>query len=398
MSWRGPTMLVLCLAAAGCDQVEADHPLDPDTPTSKQHKARISGTLVFPTADGLPDEAGANDTRVQLFGGGNDEAAEFEVRIDANGGFRFEAIDPGLYRMHISAPGYVSDDRILSTSALEDFDVGRVVMRVEVAGIVLGTVSGRARLNGADNHAGTLVVAVDTGRVAVTAYDGQFALDVPPGDYTLLVRHDGYAAREVEVSVDTGGTELDAQVLLEPTSGSVSGTVTLRQFSSEPWVAAIEVSLETDGADPQVAGAAFAFADLAPGTYTLTANVDGFDRFSETLEVGPGEAHDAEIELNHASTGSAAVALEGTVTLSDGQAPGGTRVEVRAEPWNVPFASVVADSGGRFTLAAAADERYTLDVERDGYGPAVVGPVAYDAEDGRFEDEDGAPVSLTLDP
>lgn len=399
MSWRSLPGWVVVLVVAGCGQVEADHPLDPDTPTSKQHKARISGALVYPTVDGLPpDDTAAGDARVQLFPGEKSASAEFEVRIDASGNFRFDAVDPGVYRMHVVAPGYVTDDRILSTSALLDFDVGRVVLRAAGGGVVLGVVTGRARLQGADNHAGTLVTAGDTGRVAVTDYDGRFALDVPPGAYTLLVRHDGYAAREVEVEVDGDGTELDAQVLLEPIPATVTGDVTLRRFSTGPRVAAVVVTLQGATGEPMVDGPLFDFDALAPGTWTLSAEAEGYETFLETTTLGPGDALEVPIELLHVSTGAGAVTLAGTVAPSDGAAPGGTRVEIRADPWDVVFASVVADTDGGFTLPAAPDERYMLHVEREGYDALAAGPFAYDAEDARFEDEDGAPVSLTLEP
>jgi len=410
MSRRSPSLFLLAAGWAlfGCGQVEADHPLDPDTPASQQHRARVRGQLVFPA--GL-DQATLDATLVRLFPAETDAAAAYEVATDVRGNFLFAAVDPGLYRLHAAVPGHSASDLFLSMGRLEDIDVGRLLLRVD-GEVVLAPVRGRARLRDAQEHGGITVAAGDSGRVAVTADDGRFVLDVPPGDYTLHVHHPGYVEQSIDVSVPAGGIELEAQVLLPPAPGSVSGHVALRRFGDTERVGVVSVTLEgvddAAGVSPpgdgcpdcvlEGLGLEFAFGELDPGAWTLTVRAEGYDAHSELITVGPGEGARRVVELAHASTGADAVALTGEISLADGAPPGGTRVAVRFERWDLPFATAVADVDGEFSLAAAPDEPYQRVVDRDGYDALTVGPVAYDPADGRFEDEAGAPISLTLQP
>ncbi len=393
-------LVIVLLTAVGC-RVEADHPLDPDTPTSKQHKARLGGQVAF--ADGLT-QAKREATKVRLIGVDTD-ATTYVVKPDSQGSFLFKAVEPGQYRLRVATEGYFGDDRLLVLGRLEEVDVGRIVMRPGDE-VLLAPIVGRARLQGAEGHAGTTVAADDTGRVAMTADDGRFVLDVPAGAYTLLVAHAGHVSQTVEIVVPTGGTELAAQVLLVPVDGRVSGVVRLRRFGDADRVAAIDVVLQQEEGESLVAAVAaadgderaFEFEGLATGTWTLTAQAEGYDEWSRVLTLGPGAVSTHDIELPHSSTGPDVVDLGGRVVLADGGGPGGTRIAVGFDRWDTPFSTAVTDADGAFVLTAAPDEAYTLRAERDGYDAAVLAPVTWDADDQRFEDEDGDPIVLTLRP
>lgn len=385
---------LLLLLGLGCAPVEADHPLDPHTPTDKQHKGRLAGQVVF--VDGGSD-AKLEATRVRLFADEATASASYEERVDSQGRFLFDAVDPGQYRLSVSVEGYVSDDRVLVLGRLQEVDVGRILMRVADQ-LLLAPVSGSARLDGADDHAGTMVTATDSGRAAVTADDGRFVLDLPIGDHSLTVTHEGYASQTVEVSVPNGGAELDAQVLLAPLAGSISGAVSLRRFADAARLDSVAVTLQPSEGDAQTGGAAFDFQDLPPGDYALTARAEGYDSWTDSVTLGPGEAASVDAQLTHASAGADAVSLGGTITLTDGGDPGGTRVEVSFERWDLPFTSAVADADGVFATAAAADEPYALRFARDGYDVVLLAPVTWDPEDERFEDDDGDPVAAMLRP
>jgi uncharacterized protein YjbI with pentapeptide repeats len=73
-------------------------------------------------------------------------------------------------------------------------------------------------------------------------------------------------------------------------------------------------------------------------------------------------------------------------------------VQVRIVDGDVAFGPAVAtDAAGDFAIAASPEERYVVTVTRDGYDPvAPLGPLTWDAADGRFEDEGGSPVAATL--
>ncbi len=300
----------------GCGRVEADHPLDPDTPPEKQHKARLSGQLVGPPAD-----ADHTEWEVNLFSGDSDAvSALFTQRVDAEGNFLFEAVPPGLYRFSASVPGYAADDRILRLGSLDDFHIGRVLLR-------------------------------------------------PVGD----------AADE---------------------PGGVTGKVSLRRFLTVARLTAAKVEL-SDGraARSPVADGTVSFADVAVGDYVVTVRAPGYDPVSRPVRVTSGADVDfGTIELPHASTGGDAQPISGTVALSDGGAPGGTRIEVRIADTELVLASVVADVDGVFLAAAAPEEGYTLHVSRAGYQAVSAGPYVFDEGNGRFEDGAGEPPALALDP
>ncbi|MCA9557770.1 MAG: carboxypeptidase regulatory-like domain-containing protein, partial [Myxococcales bacterium] len=88
----------------------------------------------------------------------------------------------------------------------------------------------------------------------------------------------------------------------------------------------------------------------------------------------------------------------GAVRLADNASPAGARVLVRISGTQLTFAQLVADADGAFSVAAAADEAYDVLATLEGYAPLALGPLVYDAEQDRFEDEQGERPILVLTP
>ena len=388
--------LLLCLLVLGCGPVEADHPLDPETPPEQRHRARLSGQLVLP--GGAPV---AKDALVRLFAADESVAARYEESADAEGAFRFDGVDPGLYRFGAAVPGYVADDRVVLLGSLEHLDLGRVLLRpaAETARV---TLRGRAVLQGAASHLGVTISVGEEEGLAFTAPDGRFILDVRPGSYTVAAEHPGYSGAQVEVEVGPAGAELAEPLTLVPEPGAVRGSVTLRRFASAARRGTIVVQLTREGEEAleaEVVDGAFAFTEVPQGAYGLEASAPGYDPVTRPVGVAPGaEVVVDPIDLPHASTGPDAVRFVGAVSvLGDGGAPAGTRVELSFADGGA-FASAVADVDGAFAVDAAPDERYRTRIDRDGFGALMSGPFAWDAADERFEDEEGDPVTLELTP
>ena len=117
---------------------------------------------------------------------------------------------------------------------------------------------------------------------------------VPEGQYTLAATAPGYPPLAVSVRLDHGRyTECDLEL---PVRATLRGTVIATGAGVGQALATL-----TDGDGRVVASAvtgpdgAFEFADLPPGTYTLTAR--GYDPVSQVVHVSAGTVADALVEL-----------------------------------------------------------------------------------------------------
>ncbi|MCC6989089.1 MAG: TonB-dependent receptor, partial [Acidobacteria bacterium] len=78
------------------------------------------------------------------------------------------------------------------------------------------TLSGKVTRTGGEAMAGAAVVVEELRREARTGADGTYTIDnVPPGDYHVSVRADGYSSRRTEVTIGTSAATLDLDVDLD---------------------------------------------------------------------------------------------------------------------------------------------------------------------------------------
>jgi hypothetical protein len=77
-------------------------------------------------------------------------------------------------------------------------------------------VSGKVTRDNAEPMAGAAVVLEELKREVRTADDGTYRFDaVPPGNYHVSVRAEGYSTRRTEITVTDQGTTLDLVVELD---------------------------------------------------------------------------------------------------------------------------------------------------------------------------------------
>lgn len=231
-------------------------------------------------------------------------------------------------------------DNILAAPALAD---GRLLI-VDRSGVVRayaapGTVSGTVTAsNGAALDA---EVRVADGS-AVTRTDpatGEFTLDVRPGSVTVEAYAYGHAVASAELVVRSGQTTPHDFVLAPVASGSLAGTVT--DAGGAP-LEGVSIALPgTPLAPVQTdAAGAFAFADVAAGTYQLTAQLDGFAPLTREVTIEAGAQTVADIELLRyqiAVTGDYGAAITNLLAGS------GYRVEATT-------AAAIADRPGDYEL------------------------------------------------
>lgn len=192
-------LAVLVLLASGCSSSRSTRPVVPrGTPRDVALVATDSLGAALPDllvrATSLTDSAGL--ARVQV------------AVADAQGVARF-ALLPGPWAFTASLGGV--PERVLGASAIVPGDErpeGDSV-RVDATAHTASTVSGRVRLRGSVDHAGTLVGLGVAAAYTVTDANGDFALGgVPVGAWAVTAWHGGYRLGVWRVDVPAPGSAL----------------------------------------------------------------------------------------------------------------------------------------------------------------------------------------------
>jgi hypothetical protein len=180
--------------------------------------------------------------------------------------------------------------------------VGMGEVRRDLTLVGASQVEGRVlRQGGEPIHGATVTLTDARGEVvgaAVTGPDGGYVLaDLYAGEYTLTATAEGARPVARSVAVDSVGSHLFDVVLRS--NATVTGTV--RAARSGLPVAEASVTLvdgygNVVGASITGADGRYEFADLLPGTYTLTAS--GFAPVASRIDL-VGERADRDMTLGH---------------------------------------------------------------------------------------------------
>ncbi|WP_109474065.1 carboxypeptidase regulatory-like domain-containing protein [Ornithinimicrobium cavernae] len=124
---------------------------------------------------------------------------------------------------------------------------------------------------------------------------GRGDLFLPAGEHTLRLTAPGMTALEQAVTVTTGGTTDVAVGLTASDNGAIGGTVSTASGAPVPGA---QVSVE--GGEPVTTGTdgSYLLADLAVGSYAVTASADGFTATTvEGVQVTAGTVTDLDLTL-----------------------------------------------------------------------------------------------------
>jgi outer membrane protein assembly factor BamB len=179
------------------------------------------------------------------------------------------------------------DDNVLSAPAADD-DVAVFADRSGriSAFVTTGTIAGT--VTGPDGPLEAEVTIAETDTTVTTDPDtGGFELAHRPGDYTLEVHAYGFAQHRQPIEVVTGRTASVDITLDAVGDGSLQGTVV--DADGAP-LADAEVTLHGTPHEPAITDGDgdYVFPEVAAGTYTITADADGYapEDVEVTIEAG----------------------------------------------------------------------------------------------------------------
>ena len=237
---------------------------------------RISGTVI--SIDGLP--LGAVD--VTLTSGATVKATKTPT-AGSIGQFVLDALEtPSTNVLTFHLAGYADQ-----TIALDLRPGENRIVNVQLLGGT-GVISGVVTDSGGNLVGGAMVVtahgkfSASTSTLTASAAAGQqgsfsFAGLPTPDTYTVTVSGPGYVSQTVRVDLASSGSATGVNIVLPKSAGVIAGSVT----SNGAPVADVVVEL-SDGGTPKATasasspGGAFRFADVAPGSYTLTFRKPGY--------------------------------------------------------------------------------------------------------------------------
>lgn len=339
---------------------------------------RLAGLVVLRGEGGVAvaDARLLLETRVRLFPLGADVAAA-EAIPDLDGTYAFPAVAPGSYRVTAELRGFQPASRLTAVEVGQAVLVDELVLRPDLAPGVAAYIEGRARLAcpaGCD-HGGILVEAVGRPFVTVTGSDGDFRLEVVPGDYELRFSRAGYGTTPVAViGVEEGETvPLGAEVLLPLVPGSVSGRILRARPQGDALAADGALVSLSDGPTLLVSASAdaegrFLLAPVPEGAFSLRVDLPRHSTLRQPLRLGPGEA----LALDDLTLALAGGGLAGAVARRDAPGLGGlwvvaTGANSDPDVAGLQFVEATAPGTDAFRFSNLPPGLYAVTATGDGY-------------------------------
>lgn len=213
---------------------------------------------------------------------------------------------PATYLLTFSAPGYGTDTVAQQLGPGQELN-GLAISLAGGAGDVSGTVdaAGGGPLGGVTVTVTGAAQPVTT-QTLTAGQVGTYQLTglSTPGQYTLTFSLTGYVSVTIPVGLASGGSAGGVDATLSPASGSIDGTVTAGGAGASG--AAITV---TDGGPPLTTtttsdpAGGFSLAGVAPGQYSVTATLAGYEPDTVQVTVTAGQAAQPQLTLTPVSDG-----------------------------------------------------------------------------------------------
>lgn len=268
----------------------------------------------------------------------------------------------------------------------EGKDIGRIKLKI------LGSIKGKATVDGAEEHYDTTVYIPGTSFAAITEKDGSFIINnVPDGTYTLRYTHDGCVAimKEEVVLVCPDGEKNPQKIVEDVTlisnKGTVEGKVILGDKTD---FSGVIIKLESEDKSLSYTG-----STSNEGTYTITGVIPGKYRVIASYSMYLSEMTDYfNVEAATVTPVPAIIELlgeygvvSGTASLADTENKEGIQILLKNTS-NTDSYTIITDVDGLFTKKVKPGE-YSVTAYKTGYSSITLDDITVNA---------GESVSLSI--
>lgn len=280
------------------------------------------------------------------------------VLTDASGAYAAEALPPGVYTVTFAKDGYAAQS--LGAIVVSGSTAVLNSSLAKLAGSVSGTVT-----DSGGNPLGDATVRIFQNNFIVatvnTAPDGTYSISgLAPGSYVIRTEAEGFTRVLLGAAVLPFET-VSVHFMLTPNPGFLSGTVL--DPDGLPVPGATIVVRENTAVGPSAGrtltdlDGRYAFTDLPPGSYIVTADAPGFRIGTAGAIVSRGAGTQVDFQLEP-SPGS----ITGTVVEAGTGAPiGGAGIEIRIISVNgAILQTAFADPAGVYLAEGLPPGSYTV--------------------------------------
>lgn len=194
-------------------------------------------------------------------------------------------------------------------------------------------------------------VSAGTGSATTDANGAYTIAGVAPGTYTASATASGYASQSTSVTL-SAGTTTTQNFALTPNRGTITGTVT--DAATAAPIAGATVSY-SGGSTTSNSSGGYTLANVAEGSYSVSASASGYASQSRTVVVGPGATATQSFALTPNG------AITGTVTNA------GTGGAISGATVSYSGGSTTTNGSGQYTLSNVAPATYTVTASASGY-------------------------------
>ncbi|MCX5922732.1 MAG: carboxypeptidase regulatory-like domain-containing protein [Candidatus Dependentiae bacterium] len=321
--------------------------------------AIIAGT-VTDSVTGLP----ISGALVEAFRGNQ---VRYSTTTIGDGTYSLSGIEPSVYTLIISAPGYQTQSVGVNprNGQVTIVDIALVPNGGTISGTVTNAIT-TLPIAGA-----TIEVFQDNTLIGQATTNGSGGYSVPnlaPGNYVVLATAAGFESHVEGANVQVSAITV-VDFALATTPGSIAGTIT-DSVSTNPIVGAVvqvfDGTILVNFADTDGSGN-YTFADLAPGSYTVVASAADYQSKAVGAIVVASATTTVDIALN-SNPGS----ITGLVTnAANGAGIAGSVVEVFQN--HTFIASALTDENGNYSITGLAAGDYIVVAGATNFGTASTG-------------------------
>ena len=348
------------------------------------------GDLTVSVVTGTAPVTAVQDPVVTLIrpGSGNITTAA----IPGTSSVSFGQMASGTYQVLVQAAGYQFDTFSVTVAAGQSTPIPVTVVKL---GVISGTVSALRSSGVTSTLAGVGVRASQAGGQVFTATSdtsGAYRITgttttqgLSDGTWTVTVQAPGYSFANGSTSATvtiSGGADVTQDLLMKALPVTLSVTMYDPADKSSTAVDALDVSLiGIDGTTEQncttvpsttcptaPTSGKYTFANIDPGTYSLSITGGGFSPLTVNITVAAGEPTTLSLPVATRTN-----TITGTVSGQAGAAAAtpldGAKVELDAT--GGALVTSTTTTAGAFTITGIADGTYSLVVSATGYSPTT---------------------------